>query len=68
MIKGKYKQETIKLTADFLGISQIEAEFIYMIEMGLSDGNVIVVLSRPKKGETDERLDRKKELPDRSED
>lgn len=34
MIKGKDKEETIRLTAQVLGISADEAGFIYAIETG----------------------------------
>ena len=43
MIEGKTKEETIRLTAEFLGISEIEAAFIYGLEHGTIKGDVIVV-------------------------
>jgi hypothetical protein len=43
MIEGKTKEETIRLTAQFLGISQIEAAFIWGQEHGEIKGDVIVV-------------------------
>jgi len=43
MIKGKTKEETIRLTAEFLGISLIEAAFIWAQEHGEITGDVIVV-------------------------
>jgi len=43
MIEGKTKEETIKLTAKFLGISEIEAAFMWGQEHGTIKGDVIVV-------------------------
>ena len=43
MIEGKTKEETIRLTARFLGISLIEAAFIWGQEHGEISGDVIVV-------------------------
>lgn len=43
MIEGDTKEETIRLTVDFLGISEAEAEFIWNIEHGTITGDVIVV-------------------------
>jgi len=43
MIKGKTREETIRLTAKFLGISEIEAAFIWGQEHGTIKGDVIVV-------------------------
>lgn len=63
MIEGKDKAETIRLTAEFLGISLMESEFIYMLETGSSDGDVIVMIDNPKKGKSDGNRNRKKESP-----
>lgn len=43
MIEGKTREETIRLTAKFLGISEIEAAFIWGQEHGTIKGDVIVV-------------------------
>jgi len=43
MIEGKTKEETIRLTARFLGCSEIEAAFIYGQEHGTIKGDVIIV-------------------------
>jgi len=43
VIEGKTKEETIRLTAEFLGISEIEAAFIWGQEHGEIEGDVIVV-------------------------
>ncbi len=43
MIEGKTREETIRLTAQFLGISEIEAAFIWGQEHGTIKGDVIVV-------------------------
>ena len=48
MIEGKTKEETIRLTARFLGISEIEAAFIYGQERGEIKGDVIVVSEKEK--------------------
>ncbi len=42
MIEGKDKEETIQLTMQGLGISRLEAEFIWAIEHGEIDGDVII--------------------------
>lgn len=47
MIEGKDKAETIRLTAEFWGISLLEAEFIWAIEHGEIEGDVIKV-DQPK--------------------
>ena len=41
----------------------MESEFIYDVETGTSDGDVIVVASKPKKGKSDGNRNRKKESP-----
>ena len=43
MIEGKTKEETIRLTAKFLEMSEIEAAFIWGQEHGTIQGDVIVV-------------------------
>ena len=43
MIEGKTREETIRLTAAFLGISLVEAAFIWGQEHGTIKGDVIVV-------------------------
>lgn len=43
MIEGKDKEETIRFTAEGLGISLLEAEFIWAIEHGESDGDVVII-------------------------
>ena len=43
MIEGKTREETILLTAAFLGISLVEAAFIWGQEHGTIKGDVIVV-------------------------
>ena len=43
MIEGKTREETIRLTARFLGISLVEAAFIWGQEHGTIKGDVIVV-------------------------
>ena len=43
MIEGKDKEETIRLTAEGLGISRLEAEFIWAIEHGETAGDLVVV-------------------------
>lgn len=43
MIEGKDKEETIRLTAEGLGISELEAAFIWAIEHGETDGDVIII-------------------------
>lgn len=43
MIEGKTREETIRLTARFLGISEVEAAFIWGQEHGTIKGDVIVV-------------------------
>ena len=43
MIDGKTREETIRLTAAFLGISLVEAAFIWGQEHGTIKGDVIVV-------------------------
>ena len=43
MIEAKTKEEMIRLTAEFLGCSEIEAAFIYGQEHGEIQGDVIVV-------------------------
>lgn len=43
MIEGKDKEETIRLTAQGLGISKLQAAFIWAIEHGETTGDVIVV-------------------------
>ena len=42
MIEGKDREETIRLTAEGLGISPLEAEFIWAIEHDETQGDVIV--------------------------
>jgi hypothetical protein len=41
MIEGKDREETIRLTAEALGISVAEAEFIIAIETGEITGDVV---------------------------
>jgi len=50
MTEGKTYQETIQLTAQALGISELEAEFIVALEKGeiTGDVEVIEVQSAPK--------------------
>ncbi len=48
MIEGKTKDETIRLTAEFLGCSKIEAAFIYGQEHGTIEGDVIAVDDKGK--------------------
>ncbi len=43
MIEGATREETIRLTAEALGISRLEAEFIVALELGEVDGDVVVV-------------------------
>jgi len=43
MIEGKDKEETIRLTAEFLGISELRAAFLWAIEHDEIEGDVIVV-------------------------
>jgi hypothetical protein len=43
MIEGKDRDETIRLTAEALGIPLAEAAFIYAIEAGESYGDVAIV-------------------------
>jgi hypothetical protein len=43
MIVGKTREETIRLTADALGISEQEAEYIVAIELGETSGDSIMV-------------------------
>lgn len=43
MIEGKTREETIKLTAEALGVSELDAAEIIAIELGESDGDVIDV-------------------------
>ena len=43
MIEGKTREETIRLTAQALGISELEAEFIVAMEQGEISGDVEVV-------------------------
>ncbi len=43
MIEGKTREETIRMTAKFLEISEIEAAFIWGQEHGTIKGDVIVV-------------------------
>ena len=43
MIEGKTKEETISLTAKFLGISEMEAAFIWGQEHGNVESDVIIV-------------------------
>ena len=43
MIEGKTREETIRLTTAFLGISLVEAAFIWGQEHGTIKGDVIVV-------------------------
>ena len=51
MIEGKTREETIRLTAAFLGISLVEAAFIWGQEHGTIKGDVIVV-----EGKNDARI------------
>ncbi len=48
MIEGKTKEETIELTARWLGISRFEAEYIWAIEHGETKGDVIIVDAKGK--------------------
>jgi hypothetical protein len=43
MIQGKDREESIKLTAEALGITEREATFIVAMELGEIDGDVIEV-------------------------
>lgn len=43
MVEGKNRKETIKLTAEALGISRVDAEFIVAIELGEIDGDDVLV-------------------------
>ncbi|HZP82588.1 MAG TPA: hypothetical protein VFB21_13190 [Chthonomonadaceae bacterium] len=43
MIEGKTREETIRLTAQALGVSELEAEFIVAMEMGEIEGDVEVI-------------------------
>ena len=43
MITGETREETIRLTAEALGISEVDAEFIVAQEYDEIDGDVIVV-------------------------
>ena len=43
MIEGKTREETICLTAQVLGISELEAEFIIAMETGEISGDVEVI-------------------------
>lgn len=43
MIEGENKAETIELTAKTLGISKVDAAFIYAIEHGEITGDVVTV-------------------------
>ena len=43
MIKGDTREETIRLTAEALGISRVKAAFIVAQELGEIDGDEIVV-------------------------
>ena len=43
MIQGKDREETVRLTAAALGISEADAEFIIAIELGEIDGDVVVL-------------------------
>ncbi len=43
MIEGKTREETIRLTAKFLEIFEVEAAFIWGQEHGTIKGDVIVV-------------------------
>ena len=41
MIQGETREETIRLTAQALGISELDAAELIEIELGESDGDVI---------------------------
>lgn len=41
MIEGETREETIRLTAEALGINEAEAEFIVAQNLGEIDGDVI---------------------------
>jgi hypothetical protein len=43
MIEGRTEEETIRLTAEALGVDPVTAAEIIAIERGESDGDVIVV-------------------------
>ncbi len=43
MIEGKDREETIRLTAEFLGISELQAAFIIAQEYGEIEGDVIAI-------------------------
>jgi hypothetical protein len=43
MVEGKTREETVRLTAEALGISTSEAEFIVAMELGEINGDVVVV-------------------------
>jgi hypothetical protein len=59
MIEGKDREETIKLTAKFWGISEVEAAFIWGLEHGTIKGDVIVVKeqSNGRSGDRKQRRD-----------
>lgn len=43
MIQGKTQEDTIRLTAPALGISELEAEFIVAMEQGEISGDIEIV-------------------------
>lgn len=43
MVEGKTREETIRLTAEALGVSLLQAGFIVAQELGEIDGDVIMV-------------------------
>jgi hypothetical protein len=43
VIERKTKAETIRATARFLGITNFEAAFIWAIEHGEVDGDIVIV-------------------------
>jgi hypothetical protein len=51
MIEGKTREETIQLTARFLGITEVEATFIWELEHGTIKGDVIVVKEKKDGGD-----------------
>lgn len=57
MIEGKDRQETVKLTAEALGISEADADFIVAIELGEIDGDVVLVDGEGKEVKNDRRRD-----------
>jgi len=55
MIEGKTREETIRLTAKAYGISEVEAAFIWGLEHGTINGDVIVVDADSKPIKTEQK-------------